>query len=1174
MGPLEVVEDGRPVPLGGRRQRALLGLLLVNANEMLSTDRLIDELWGDQPPAGAAKAVQVTVSRLRKALGTGDGEANGVVLTHGRGYELRVDRERVDAQRFERLLGSGRSELAAGRPEAAAADLEAALSLWRGPALDELSGLAFAHHEAGRLEELRLEAEGELIEAKLALGRHREVVGRLEQLIGQHPYRERLRGQLMLALYRSDRQAEALQAYQDARRTLVEELGIEPSERLRELERAVLAQDPALVLHREVLPPAVVRQADGVSFVGRARELEALTSDLEQALRGRGGACLVAGEPGIGKTRLADEVIGRARERGARVLVGRCWEAGGAPAYWPWVQALRAYVREADPDDLHSQLGSNAALLATILPELREMLSLAAPPALDSEGSRFRLLEAVAAFLGTIAASRPLALFLDDLHAADAPSLLLLRFVARDLAGVRVLIVGCYRDTEVGPDLGAALDDLAREPVVRRVALHGLRESDTARLLELTLGEGPAAELAAHVHEETQGNPLFATEIGRLIESEVAAGQYRGELPIPARVSEAIGRRLERQSERCREVLTVASVAGREFDPEVIAATSGIGDDAVLRALEEAAEVQLVADVPDGRGRLRFSHILVRDTLYRGLPAPRRLRLHRATAEALERRYAADLDPHAAELAHHYLEAGTAVADKAVDFARRAGGRAAAQLAYEEAARHFTSALRVAESTGTGDLRGRCELLISLGEALSRSGRGEEAKRQLSSAAALAEEAGEPGLLARAAAEYGGRFAWARGSSDPALIPMLRRALAAVGPADSAERVRLLARLAAAYRDEPLRHNRERLGREAVEMAERIGDRATLAFAIEGWFIAVEGPDGTGRGIDLGAKLIAMGQEVGDKERVFAGHDHRIYTFWQLCDRAALDVEVDAVDALVAELRQPTHNWYAGTLQTMLALMEGRFEQAERIIADTVALGRQAESWNATVSERLALFVLRREQGRLAELEDTIRRSVHEYPALFRFQCALAHLYAELGGEGDARATLDALLARDLAHEHLDAEWTFSIALLAEPCAAVGDAEAIARVYSLLLPYERRYAQAPIEAVFGALARGLGVLATALGRFDDAERHFEDAIAIEREMRAPPWLAHAQHALAEMLLTRRGAGDAERAQALLGEAIEAYGKLGMDSWAARAKALEERQRAPLRGPRAGESASG
>jgi len=247
LGPLEVLDESRAITLGGSKQRALLALLLLHVNETLSTDRLIDELWGERPPANAAKTVQMQISRLRKALAgeAGNGSASAVVTREG-GYELTLDPERLDSHRFERLVADGRSELAGGYPERALSMLDEALSLWRGAPLPELAFQPYAQREVGRLDDLRVAALERLIEAKLALGRHAEVVGQLDALIGEYPYREGLRAQLMLALYRSERQADALQVYQDARRTLVDELGIEPGERLRGLERAILAQDPTL----------------------------------------------------------------------------------------------------------------------------------------------------------------------------------------------------------------------------------------------------------------------------------------------------------------------------------------------------------------------------------------------------------------------------------------------------------------------------------------------------------------------------------------------------------------------------------------------------------------------------------------------------------------------------------------------------------------------------------------------------------------------------------------------------------------------------------------------------------------------------------------------------------------------------------------------------------------
>jgi DNA-binding SARP family transcriptional activator len=1136
LGPLEVRDGDRQLALGGTRQRALLGLLLLHANEVVSSDRLVDELWGE---AEGSKALQVAVSRLRKVIGP------DLLVTRSPGYELRVAPGELDLHRFEALVAEAR---AAEDAAAASQALNRALELWRGPPLDDLSFEASLQTELARLEELRLAALEDRIEADLSLGRHREAIGELERLTALHPLRERLRGQLMLALYRSGRQAEALEVYRETRRTLVEELGIEPSRDLKDLERAILAQDSELEPARPAAQPT--------GLVGRDRELAELLPLVQRALSGSGAMVLIAGEPGIGKSRLAETLGEHARASGGRVLVGRSWEAGGAPAYWPWTQALRPWLRECEAEAVRSWLGPGAPDVATILPELRELLpDLPEPLASDSGGARFRLFESLASFLTNAAAVQPLAIFLDDLHAADASSVLLLRFVADAVASAPILVIGCYRDTEAGPELAETLPDLARRATVRRISLTGLSRTDTAALLELTIGEAAPEELADKVHAETEGNALFAVEVARLLASEGGLDRPADRLPVPEGVREAIARRLGRLSPECGYVLSLASVLGREFDLDALERVSGLERDELFGLLEEAMADRLVGEVPDGRGRLRFSHVLIRDSVYESQPATRRLQLHREIGDALESLHAGNLDPHLAELAHHYLLAGGPGTEKASHYATAAGERAASQLAYEEAARHYTSALQLLESTATTDEEAICELLLSLGDVLSRAGDDARAKNAFRRAAEMAERRGRADLLARAALGEGGRMAWARASTDPALVPLLERALAAVGDEDSSERVALLARLAAARRDDASRDRRLALGEEAVAIAERIGDPVTLAYAIEGHWIANEGPGDLLEGLQMGQQVARLGEQIGDKERVFAARDFLVHVYWALGDRAAVDVEIDLAAKLADELRQPAQRWFVGTARTMLALMEGRFEEAERLISETLAIGERALGWNAQVSERLGLFVLRRAQGRLAELEPAMARAVHEFPTLLRFRCALAHVYAELGREREARGVLDDLLSLDLANEHVDAEWLFSMSLLPDPCAWLKDEEGAAKLIELLLPYRELYSHAPVEAIFGSMARGLGVLATELGRFDEAEEHFDTALELERRMRAPPWLAHAQHDFARMLVARNGPGDQERASDLAAEAVRTYRQLGMEAWAGRAEAI-------------------
>ena len=598
------------------------------------------------------------------------------------------------------------------------------------------------------------------------------------------------------------------------------ELGIEPGERLRELERAILAQDASLQLELEPEPdpPKAASDASRRPFVGRDRELAELVAGLEGAFAGNGRLVLLAGEPGIGKSRLADALDGaRALARGG-VLVGRCWEAGGAPAYWPWIQALRVHLRDTEPDALRAQLGSDAAVLAQLLPELRERFpELEEPPPLEGEGARFRLFEAVRSFLGSAAEDRPVVVVLDDLHAADEPSLLLLQFAARGLEDSRLLIVGAYRDVDptLRDPLTSALAELVREPHTTQIALSGLSAANVAEYLELSTGTAPGPGLVEAIHAETEGNALFVSETVQLLAAEGGVEGADAHLTIPPGVRAVIGKRVARLSDRCREMLVAASVMGREFGIDALTELSELAPDQLMDVLNEAMAERVLDDVPGAPGRVRFSHVLIRDTLYDELTAARRMQLHREVGEALEAAYASDPEPHLAELAQHFVAAAPlGVRDKAVEYARRAGQRTAAQLAFEEAARHYEIALTLAE-----DERERCELLIALGDAEGRAGDMPASKAAFRQAAELAERAGLAQHLARAAIGYGGRFAWARSMADPEMVPLLERALAAIGDGDSALRVRVLARLATAARDEPRRERRAALGEEALRIA-------------------------------------------------------------------------------------------------------------------------------------------------------------------------------------------------------------------------------------------------------------------------------------------------------------------------------------------------------------------
>jgi DNA-binding SARP family transcriptional activator len=417
LGPLEALDGDRQISLGGTRQRAVLALLLLHGNETLTRDVLIDRLWGDDAPATAAKVLQNCVSALRKELPA------ETIRTVGGAYALELKPDELDRDRFERLLGEGRAALADGAYPEAAELLRAALALWRGSPLADLSYESFAQDEISRLDELHITAIEDRIDAELALGRHEDAVPELEALVGRHPLRERPRGQLMLALYQGGRQAEALEVYRAARRALLTELGIEPSRALQDLERSILAHDPALEAapRRSAARPG---RAAALPLVGRDRELALLEAGLEDALAGRGRLFVVVGAAGSGKTHLADELASFAKQRGCRILWGRGWD--GAPAYWPWTQALRDAGVKLDV------------------------------PSNEDAGAQFAFYEAVTEALRSEATSAPLLVVFDDLQAADEHSIRLLEFVSSELPEMAALVIALGR-----PDT-ARLDELDR----------------------------------------------------------------------------------------------------------------------------------------------------------------------------------------------------------------------------------------------------------------------------------------------------------------------------------------------------------------------------------------------------------------------------------------------------------------------------------------------------------------------------------------------------------------------------------------------------------------------------------------------------------------------------------------------------------------------------------------
>jgi len=882
-------------------------------------------------------------------------------------------------------------------------------------------------------------------------------------------------------------------------------------------------------------------------FVGRERELQALTLGLEDALARNGRLFLISGEPGIGKSWLGDELASRAQERGVQVLVGRSGEAGGAPVFWPWVQAMRTLVHGLDPETLRSELGVGGPDIAQVVPELRELFpDLRDPPSTDPEGARFRLFDAVTSFLRAAGQRRTLMLVLDDLHAADEPSLLLLRFLARGLRDCHMLVLGLYRDVDptITDPLATAVRELTREPVTRALPLTGLDESEVARLIELTTNLVPSAELATAVRTETEGNPFFVEEIVRLLAAErrLDDAMTGAQLAVPQSVKEVIGRRLRHLSTEGNRVLTLASVLGREFDLEALARVSELDREPLYELLDEAVSERVVAELLGTGGRLRFTHALIRDTVYEEIPRARRLELHRVVGDALEDLYRRELEPHSAEIAHHFFEARDA---RAIDYAHSAGDRAIALLAYEEAVRLYEMALGLIQ-----DDDDRCELLLAVGHAQVRAGHSAPARQTFLQAAELARRLERPDALAPAALGYGGRVVWARAGVDERLIPLLREALAGVDEHDAALRARLMARLAAALGDQPDQEPRANLSQEAVDVARSADDPSTLAYALVACFAAVWSPENPDERLVIATELVDLSDGIGDKEREIEGHGFRLHALLELGEVEAAKAELAERGRLTDEMRQPAQQWVQLMLESMFGLFVGEFTAAEESIYEAFELGRRAQGEQALEDFELQRFALRREQGRLAEIESELENHASAHPTRPVYRCALANLSYELDRVDEARSRLALLAADDFSTLPRDGDWLFEITTLAETCGSLGDRTWSASLYRLLLPYAGRNVAGWVEVSSGAVSRYLGLLATTLERWEDAAQHFEDALAMNRRMGARPWLAHTQHDYGRMLLARRAEGDAQQATDLLHSALATSRELGMEPLAA------------------------
>ncbi|WP_369134807.1 BTAD domain-containing putative transcriptional regulator [Modestobacter sp. I12A-02662] len=745
LGPLQVLDAGRPLALGRPKQRAVLAILLLDADRVVSLDRLVEEVWGRQSPPQTLASVQAYVSHLRRLLEPqrAPGMPATVIVNQAPGYRIVVGPEDLDATRFETLAQTGHDLLQQDEAARAAETLQDALRLWRGPVLADFGDAPFVQAERARLDDLRLTALEGRLSADLALGRHARITAELEQLSAEHPFRERLQGLRMAALYRCGRQAEALQSFQQFSRQLREELGLDPGQPLRDLQRDILAQAPHLVWTAAALqssgagrppvaapgipvpavsPPGVVPPAAPGGLVGRDAQLRVIDRALAGTSAGQGRIILVAGEPGIGKTRLTEEAMRRARLSGATVAWGRSDQDAGTPPFWPWTQVLRDLLGDGSGRPPAAGSAADTAQLARILPELAGGEPRAAAPVVDPEAARFRVCQAATAALRDLASAGRLLVVLDDLQWADVASLRLLSHLAPTLADAPIVVLVTYRDRTLdgGEPLADTLAELARTALVDRLELAGLGVADVAQVVASHAGTDPDDGLARLISDRTGGNPFFVIEVLRLLGTNGWPERTTSEAAslvaqqVPAGVRDVLRRRLSRLPDQIRTVLLVAAVIGQEFDLDVICAVTGVDDDDALAAVELTVSAGLVVEDPATVGRFRFAHALIREAIYGEISRARRSRVHARVGQALLDHRGDDAD-HVLQLAHHWWLAAPVVgAEQAVPHVLAAAELSLDALAHEEAERQLRRCLDLLAATPPTTQRTASELSVQL----------------------------------------------------------------------------------------------------------------------------------------------------------------------------------------------------------------------------------------------------------------------------------------------------------------------------------------------------------------------------------------------------------------------------------------------------------------------------
>ncbi len=1134
--------------LRGRQGRQLFAYLVANRTRVVSRDELVDAIWPIDPPAQAGAALSTLLSHVRRALGPDR-------LIGRSALQLALPPDAwIDIEAAGEAIGRAEAALAREEWQAAWSPAHVALSIAE-------RGLLPGHDapwidvRRRDLDELMVEALECLATLGVRLGGSElaEAERAARRLIEVAPMRESGHVALMEIHAARDNAAEGLRVYGDLRERLRDELGAAPGASAQEIHMRLLEasagqptrphvdgdhdEQPATRAATAVPLPTLVEAPQRASFVGRRRDLDRLLLALDRGSDVPRQLALVAGEPGIGKTRVLMQFGRVAHERGAEVLYGRADEDGLIP-YGPFVEALRHHVAHTPAAAVRRAAELGGSELRVLLPGLVSSAADSEVPATpDAALARYRLFDAMSALLVDAAAERPIVLLLDDLHWADEPTLLLMKHILRAPDQRCLLVVGTYRDAELHRARAVldALADLQRDVPVDRVHLRGLGPADVAALAREATGGEPDDGLIRSIHGDTDGNPFFVLELARHL---TEAPDREDREALPESVRDVVLRRLGKLDSSTQAALRTGAALGREFDLDLLAQVCDLSGDALIDAIDEAVDARVVAPVPGRPDRYSFAHALTRTALYGELRPARRVRTHERIARTLEGLVEEGRPVAMAEVAAHMVAALPRIdVDAAIDYSTRAATEATDLLAYEDAADHLERVVALLAEHRAGESPKRTHMLLDLGRAQRCSGRGTDARATYGHAIDAARALADPELLARAVLGYGGGF-FESAFVDETLVALLEEAIAGLADDDSALRVELLARLAKALyyseddeRDAP---RRELLTTQALAMAERLEQRPALLVALEGRHFALTRPENLEERIATARRIIDLAEECGDRDRALLGRCFLIADLIEAGDMGDAYRELEAYGRLAEESRLPHHRWYHARLRAMRALLEGRLGEVEGLSQHAFALGQPVEPRTATMHFGTQMWLLNYLRGTLSPLEEAVRGFAANYPRVPAWRAALAHLLLEQGEVEEATEIFREFRESRFGNIPRDAIWSVTTTVASDLVAAgLGDERDARVLYDMLEPFSHRNAVTG-EVIFcsGPVALYAGAMALAMGDPDAAIPHLEDALVRCAEMGARPFEGRAAGTLADALRARHAPGDDARAREL------------------------------------------